>query len=356
LSSLQDRDLKLAFKISLSFFTIIFIIWLLIQLAPIIALFMVALLIVYFMSPVMKLFIDKKIPPFLSALLTFILLLIFISLLFYAIIPGMLSELGDMATYLSEYEVPDIDTIVFQPIWRELENIDSRFNLQLTQTISELTTSFFEGLPQYFEDLLGGLGAISVAFFSGLWSVLVLIFILFYLLIEKENVKKRFTHLFPHMYHQEVGHVISVIDQKVGAYVRGTIVRCFCVGILTGIILSIIGMPFALMLGVIAGALNIIIYIGPFVAAIPAVLFSLAPGTPHFLLIIGVYLAVQAVDAFVLTPYLLGKAVDLSPLTVITTVLIGAHLAGLLGIIIAIPIAAIFKVLLNHYYLDTKQK
>ena len=355
LPNLSDRDWKLAFKISLSFFIILFLVWLLIKLAPIITLFLVAILIVYFISPVMKAFIDKKVPPFLAAVLTFMIVLIFLSLLFYAIIPGMLNELAELANYFSDDVVSEADIILFQPILQEIEILESRFNLQITQTISEITTNFIQGLPEYFEDMLSGLGAASIAFFSGIWSFLVLIFVMFYLLIEIEKVKEKFTHLFPYVYHQEVGHVISVIDQKVGAYVRGTIVRCFCVGILTSIVLSIVGMPFALMLGVLAGALNIIVYIGPILAAIPAVLFSLVPGTPHFLLIIGIYLAVQTVDFFVFTPYLLGKAVDLSPLTIVTTVLIGAQLAGLLGIILAIPAAAILKVLLNHYYLGSRE-
>lgn len=356
MSTLPDRDWKLAFKISMAFFIILFLVWLMIELAPIIALFLVALLIVYFISPVMKAFIDIKIPPFLAAILTFMLVLLFFSLIFYAIIPGIINELSELATYLSDELVPNFDTILLDPILREIEDLDARFNLQLAHNITEFTTRMIEQLPDHIEDLLGSLGAVSVAFFSGLWSVLVLVFVLFYLLIEKEKVKEKVTQLFPQVYQQNVGYVISVIDQKVGAYVRGTILRCFCVGILTGIILSLAGMPFALMLGILAGALNIIVYIGPILAAIPAVLFGLAPDTPHVLLIIGIYLLVQGIDSFIFTPYLLGKAVDLSPLTIITTVLVGAQLAGLLGIIIAIPAAAIFKVLLNHYYINNRDK
>ncbi len=353
MSKNPDRDWKLAFKISLAFFVILFSLWLLRELASIIALFLVAFLVVYFISPVMKIFIRKKVPPFLSAILTFIILLAFLGLIFYAIIPGMINELSELATYLSTELIPMLEAGLMESALQELEALDYRFNLRITETITDFATGLVEGLPQYIEELLTGLGAISVAFFTGLWSLVVLVFIIFYLLIEVDKVKEKFTQLFPNIYHQNVVHVFSVVDEKVGAFVRGTIMRCLVVGFITGIILSITGMPFALMLGVIAGILNIVVYIGPVLAAIPAVLFSLVPNTPHPLLIIGVYLAAQSIDAFVLTPNLLGKAVDLSPLTIITTVLIGAHLAGLLGILLAIPLAAILKVIINHYYINS---
>ena len=105
------------------------------------------------------------------------------------------------------------------------------------------------------------------------------------------------------------------------------------------------------MLGFIAGILNIILYIGPVVAAFPAVLLSFTPETPHFLIVVIVYVAIQLIDGTILTPLLLGKAVDLNPFTIIVVILIGGQLAGIVGIIISIPLVAIGKVLFNHYYL-----
>ena len=119
---------------------------------------------------------------------------------------------------------------------------------------------------------------------------------------------------------------------------------------MTSIGLFVLKMPFALMLGGLAGLLNIIPYIGPILAAVPAVLLSLLPDTPNIFLVVGLYILVEIVDSFVFTPIFLGKAVDLSPLTVVVSVLIGGQLLGTLGIILAIPAAAICKVLLFHYF------
>ncbi len=342
-----DRDWKLSFKIVFALASVVFAVWFVIKLAPVIALFLVAFLVVYFISPLMDWLISKNIPPFLAAVCTFSIIIIGLGFLSYLLIPVFLAETRSLANYLSRDFIPDATVIL-----HELEAIDQKFNLQLTAYIHDLLMENMEDLPRYIQELLSRLGDISLMFVSSLWSFLVLIFVIFYLLIDMKKVKEKFTSLFPQVYHMEVGHVLSVIDEKVGAYVRGTIARCILVGIFTGVILYFIDMPFASFWGILAGILNIIVYIGPIIAAVPAVLLGVLPGTPHFLLITGIYVAVQCLDSFVLTPLLLGKAVDLSPLTVIAAVLIGAHLAGLLGILLAIPVAAIFKVLLNHYYIN----
>jgi predicted PurR-regulated permease PerM len=170
--------------------------------------------------------------------------------------------------------------------------------------------------------------------------------------LDFEGVKTTIVRLFPPKYQKEAVHVISVIDREAGAYLRGNLIRCSVVGLTTWLGLSLLGMPFALILGITAGLLNIIYNIGPFMAAIPAVLISFTPGTPHPLLVIALYIIIQMIDPFILTPFLMGKAVDLRPITVVIAILCGARLMGLLGIIIAIPLTAIVKVLLNHYYLQ----
>jgi predicted PurR-regulated permease PerM len=190
---------------------------------------------------------------------------------------------------------------------------------------------------------------------SRIWVLLALVFLVFYLVQDLDQAKQNLTLLFPQIYKENIVHLLSTIDAKVGAYIRGTLLKCLFVGLLTWLGLTLLGMPFALMLGILAGAFNIILYIGPVVATVPALLLSIMPETPNFFLILLLYIFVQILDAFVFTPVFLGKATDLSPLTVIIIVLIGGQLMGLLGIILAIPITATLKVLLVHYYLDRRK-
>lgn len=139
-----------------------------------------------------------------------------------------------------------------------------------------------------------------------------------------------------------------------GAYLRGNLIRCGIVGILTGLGLFFLGMPFSFVLGLMAGVFNIIYYIGPYLAAIPAVILSFSLNTPHPVVVIFLYIAVQTIDGFVLSPVLLGKAVDLQPFTVIVSLMIGGVLLGILGLVIAVPTAGTLKVIIQRYYLKEK--
>ena len=171
-----------------------------------------------------------------------------------------------------------------------------------------------------------------------------------FLLFDISGVKETLISLFPLRYREKAAHVVSVVDDKVGAYLRGNLIRCSLVGLATGLGLLIIGMPFVIILSITAGLLNIIYTIGPILAAIPAILISFTPSTPHVAFIIALYVVVQSIDLFLLAPYFTSKAVDLRPITIVFAILCGVRLMGWLGIILAIPFTAILKVLLNHYY------
>ncbi len=347
----MDRDWKFAFKLAVAGMVILALAWLLVMILPVITYFIMAFIIFYSIVPLTKILVDKKIPPALAALASFAIVLLFLGLLFYLIIPGMIGELKALTDYLTREFIPD-----FMVLMEELEEMDRRLNLQLAEPVTDFFTQFVQELPSTVQIVLQRLTGITLDVLSQLWAVVVIVFIVFYLLIVQEKIRRDLPRLFPQVYRNEVSYVIGIVDKKVGAYIRGTILRCIIVGLLTGTALYIAGMPFAFVLGVLAGVLDVIVYIGPFMAAIPAVLFSLVPGTPHILVIIVIYVAIQLVESMVLTPLLMGKAVDLNPLTVIAAILIGGRLGGLLGIIISIPLAAVLKVLLHHYYINPMEE
>lgn len=261
----------------------------------------------------------------------------------YLIIPTITIELRDLIKYLSS----DYNLVVV-PFFNNLGDLVIAYNLL------ESIQQFFQELPSYLQQILEQTISFSVVIFNRLIDIVIVLFLVFYLLRDLEQIKVSVIRLFPKNLRGEVTKVIEIIDLKVGAYLRGNFLRCGVVGVLTGLGLLFTGMPFAFMLGVLAGFLNIIVYIGPYLAAIPAVLLSLSANTPNPFIIIILYVIIQGIDAFILTPYLLGKAVDLRPFTVIIAILIGATMLGLLGIIISIPIAATLKVMIQHYYLKEK--
>jgi predicted PurR-regulated permease PerM len=345
-----DKEWRLALKFAFSFAAVGLLILMLARLAPIITIFIIAVFIVYLLVPPVNFLIGKKFPPLLAAASAVLIVLIFMFLFFYFLIPGLIRELSELTNFITTELVGDWSQFIDR-----LAELDTRFNLQLADILNEYYTAFTKEAPGFVQQLLKYLANFSMALVSKAWIGLMLIFLVFYLVQDLEKAKSNLTLLAPQIYRKDVIHILAIVDQKVGAFIRGTLMKSLFVGLLTGGGLAILGLPFAMMLGALAGIFNIVLYIGPVLAAVPALLLSLLPGAPNFFLVLAVYVITQILDGFVFTPVFLGKAVDLSPLTVVAVILIGGQLAGIAGIILAVPLSAILKVLLVDYYLAKKK-
>ena len=333
-----DDQFKYAFKIALAFFTILIGIYFFTKMVWILSLIIISLLIVYSLSPAVDYLAGwKKMPRIVAVVFVYLLFLCLIVLAVYLIIPIMIAEIRDLARLLPTY------SRILQPYIYELAEVIARPELV------DIFLGFLQQLPGHLQEVMKQATSITVVAFSRLAEVLIVMFMVFYLLRDLDAIKATFVDYLPRAWRNESLHVLEVIDEKVGAYLRGNFVRCTVVGVFTGTGLAILGMPFSFMLGVLAGILNIIVYIGPYIAAIPAVIIALSVSLQFTFIIILLYIVIQSLDAFVITPFLLGRAVNLHPFTVIVAILIGASLLGLLGIILGIPAAATMKVLFNYY-------
>lgn len=344
---IKDKDWLFALKLALSFAVVGIALFIVIKLAPIITIFIIAIFIVYLLIPLVEFLVRRRLPPLLAAVTAVLIVLLFMFIFFYFLIPGIYGELAQLANLFSG----DIFNNTGE-LFSWLQKIEQRFDLNMVDLLADFYADFAREAPKLGQQLLKYLANFSVALVSKTWIALMLVFVVFYLIQDLDKAKSRLTQLAPQIYQKNVGHILGVIDEKVGAYIRGTLLKCLFVGLFTGGGLAVLGLPFALMLGALAGILNIILYIGPVLAAVPALLLTFLPGAPNFFLVLIVYLVVQALDGFVFTPIFLGKAVDLSPLTVIAVIMIGGQLGGVTGIILAVPLSAILKVLLVDYYLS----
>ncbi|MBS4021430.1 MAG: AI-2E family transporter [Dethiobacter sp.] len=342
---MKDRQWDFAYKLVALLLLVVSVIWFVQKISWVIGLVLISLLIVYSISPLSYYLTKKGMPHLISVLIVYFTLLFIFLLFFYLIIPTLIVELRSMARYLAtdySFVLPQFiaqleEILINDNLIEALQNLSQELPILLQQAISTATT-------------------VTVNFLSGLTDIIIILFLVFYLMRDLEPLRRGVIRLFPPRLQKEATHVLEIIDLKVGSYLRGNFVRCAIVGVMTGIVLAVVGMPFALIFGILAGLLNIIVYVGPYLAGIPAVLLSLTPDTPNIFLIILIYIIIQAVDAFILVPLLLGKATDLRPFTIIISLLIGGQLLGIIGIILAIPVAATLKVVVYHYYLKESRK
>jgi predicted PurR-regulated permease PerM len=218
-------------------------------------------------------------------------------------------------------------------------------------------TSFKELLQQ---SPIGGGDAVTMlmntvwGFIGGLFGMITILLLTFYMLVESQRIFDFFVRLFPRVRRPQVATVSGLVTTKVSAWLGGQIFLGFVIGATSAIGLGLMGVPYFFVLALISGIGEMIPMVGPLISAIPAiaVAFTVSPG-----LALGVavfFLLQQQFENAVLVPKLMGETVGLSAVTVITALLIGSELFGLAGALLAVPTAAMIQVLIEELYLAEK--
>ncbi|MBL7155340.1 MAG: AI-2E family transporter, partial [Candidatus Portnoybacteria bacterium] len=162
----------------------------------------------------------------------------------------------------------------------------------------------------------------------------------FYLAVQEKGAKRFLVSLTPNEHQSYLADLIERIESKIGGWLRGQLLLMFIIGCLTYIGLYFLGVKYALTLALVAALLEIIPYIGPILAAIPAVILAFFQSPFLALLVILLYIVIQQLENYIIVPQVMKRAVGLNPVVIIIVMLIGAKLAGLLGIILAVPVTA----------------
>lgn len=170
-------------------------------------------------------------------------------------------------------------------------------------------------------------------YFITLWKKL------YYLIFRESHIGKKFSEIF------------ILINEVFSKFIRGQLLEAFCVGILSAIALSIVGIDYAIVIGLISGICNMIPYVGPLVGTILAAVMGLLSGKPiKVIYAIIAMLVVQQIDNNLLAPKIVGDSVGLHAVFTMMAILIGGNVGGLLGMLLAVPVAASIRVLFNKWY------
>ncbi|MGA9699793.1 MAG: AI-2E family transporter, partial [Acinetobacter sp.] len=182
-------------------------------------------------------------------------------------------------------------------------------------------------------------------------TVVLIPIIAFYFLLDWDRMLDSFRRLIPRPYEKSTLHIVGECHQVLGAFVKGQFLVMFLLGTVYAVGLQVIGLEVGLIIGMVAGLASIIPYLGfavGIIAAVIATLFQFGIDWMHLALVLVVFMIGQAVEGYILQPFLLGDKIGLSPVAVVFAVLAGAQLAGFLGMLIALPVAAVIVVLLRH--------
>lgn len=292
--------------------------------------FLVAVLVAAF-YPIVDRLEKVRVPRVLSVSVIYFIFLAALVGIGFLIIPPLVSQLQDLSDNLP-YFVQNISPKLYS--YREALKLSQESLNQLSQTFSSVSSQLY---------------STTVGFVSGVVSIITILVVSFYLLIDTVSVKRFFVSIFPAAQKQWVVEAGKKITIKMGAWLGGQLLLGLIIGVLDLVILVSFGVPYALTLAIWGGLTEVVPFIGPWLGGIPAVLvaWSISPW-----LALGVaiaYIVIQQLEAQLLAPRVMGKAVGLSPVIIIFAILVGAKLYGIIGIIIAIPVAAAIAVLLQEW-------
>lgn len=205
------------------------------------------------------------------------------------------------------------------------------------------------------QTLLSGFGAGAGRLLRGVTEVFVVVLLApvlaFYLLLDFPRIQRMVRELTPVNVREEVIHVMGAATRAVGAFVRGQLLVALIVGVLSSIGLFLIDMPFWLIIGLLAGLLNLIPFVGPFVGGALALIVGVFAGDlTKGLLAVALFTAIQQLDNHLITPIVQKARVQLSPLVIVLALIIGGSAAGLLGVLVAVPLMAVLRIVAGHLW------
>lgn len=318
----------------------ILVLWFLFIERAILTPFILAAIFAYVFNPLVNFFSHRlKLPRTLSVLIIYLVIISIVVLSTITLSKRVVeesSELGRQATVITQTAKYEINSL---PDWARPTVEDAIKTFESTKTIS--FSSVFSVFPRAF---------------SGVISLLIFLFAAFYFLKEGRHMSDRILNFVPNDYKIEVEILLRRINSVLGGYLRGQIFLVFFVSIVLFILLTILGVKFSLILAVFSGFTEIVPIIGPIVAVTVAALIGFLGGTASFglspiqlaIAIIITYTVVRQVQDYFVTPYIMGRITQLHPLIILFAVIAGGHTGGIIGLILAVPIAGVVKIIFEY--------
>lgn len=304
---------------------IIALVWTIVQLRGILVSVFIAYILMAALIPWVNTLTKYRFPKLLAVLIPYLSILILIFALFVPLVqmfvPQVQSFLSGLPLYLNQSA--NIFGFTIDP--QHVQSYISREMAALGKNAFSVTSRVF----------------------GGLFSTISVMFISFYFLMYHEAFKHWISRLFHKDSRESVVEALKEIDDKLGAWVRGQLVLSFSIGFMTWIALTILQVPYALPLAVIAGMLEILPTLGPTISAIPAIIVALTISPGLALTVAIVYVIIQQIENTLLVPKIMQRAVGFNPVIVIISIMIGGNLMGVVGALLSIPFLSFVVVILN---------
>lgn len=317
----------------------------------ILILFFVALFLSAALDPAVDKLQAKKIPRAIGVLLIYLGVFVFLFFFISQLIPLIGKQVGELAGKITDF-VTNLTTngrtdLPFENQWRPF--VDDFFKTVDKDTLIGNVQKGLEYVASQLKSIAGNTWTALTVVFNGLLNAFIVLVLAFFMVIEEDSSEKFLRSLFPAKYRDYIVAKTSEIKDKVGDWLRGQIVLSITMGVLTGLGFFVMGVEYAATLGMLAAIAEFLPMIGPTITFIAGALIA-SNQSLWLVLAVAIWcLFMQILEGNVLIPLIMRKAVGLSPIIIIIAMLIGYQFLGILGIVIALPVATVISIFIEDY-------
>lgn len=307
-------------------------------LRSILAMIFIAFMLASLIDPLADKFEKYKIPRGLAVLLICIVFIGTFSGILILLVPPVIEQVREFIRDFGIYWDRISSSFEALERWGSEQGITSSFQ----KSLESIESSLGKAVTGIFTTVSG--------IFGGIVTFVVVLVMTFYMVVEENSIKRLVRNIAPDEVLPYFSQRLGAVKKKLGDWLRGQIILMFIIGLFAYVGLLILGVEYALVLGVFAGLTEIIPYVGPILGAIPAVFLALADSPLKAFLVVIFYFIIQQVENNFLVPKVMQRAVGLNPIISIVALLIGAKVAGFVGILMAIPVTTAASVFLRDFY------
>lgn len=352
---------------------------------PVLPLLIIAGIIAYMLKPIVDGAEWLRIPRGVSTVVLSILVLVTIILLPVVIVPILYNQLIQLANFNASTIINNLISAIAEAVanvapdrkfiilgfelpvgeaFQQIQQNVDRFQFTFAPTLEQILT-YVQQVLGAATNVVGSTAAISFSLVGGIFqaflSVVITIVMSLYITKDAPHIRSYFEDLFPSSYQPELEELLRRIGHIWQAFFRGQIVLGLLIGLVTWLALTLLGMPGALILAIVAGALEIVPNLGPTLAMIPAVIVALIQGSTNpaladvsnlgfALMIVGVYFLIQQFENGLIVPRVIGDSVNLHPVIVMCGVVVGFSIGGILGAFLAAPAIATLRAVGGYFH------
>ncbi|MBI4744130.1 MAG: AI-2E family transporter [Actinobacteria bacterium] len=304
--------------------------------------FIYAAALVYMLRPLVDFIEDRGLSRLFALFLTYILLILIVIVIMLFIVPKVIDEFNQLTKEFPRY-IKVSQKLVSDYQWRLKKfRIPSEANKLIAEALSKIKDPLVRSFAKVPETLID--------LFGKLFNFILAPIIAFYALKDLQEIKDSFLGLISPKYRDEALDVLRKVDLVLGGFVRGQLTIAVIFGVLSSIFLTLLGVDFAILIGMLAGFLNLIPYIGPIFAAIPAIVVILFKSSTIVLIeVLIIFFVLNQIINFIIYPLVMKHHIGLHPILLIFSLLAGGMLFGFFGLFLAIPTVAVIKALIDHF-------